>query len=161
MPDNKDKWLKQLLWIYRAILGIIAFMVTSFFLFIVIYAVDWPSDDASIVANTRAKEEVQAAPKQEEIVDGIHVATGLKAGEGLDVVIANCTACHSAKLITQNRADKKGWKNMIVWMQETQNLWNLGANEEVIVNYLAKNYAPEKKGRRAPLTNIEWYELED
>ncbi len=49
---------------------------------------------------------------------------------------------------------------MIHWMQETQNLWDLGDNEALIVAYLAKNYPPGKKGRRARLTNIEWYDLE-
>jgi hypothetical protein len=91
--------------------------------------------------------------------DSVHVATGLVVDEGLNIVIANCTACHSAKLITQNRADKEGWRKMIRWMQETQNLWDLGENEEIILNYLSENYAPEKRGRRAPLEDIEWYEL--
>ena len=45
-------------------------------------------------------------------------------------------------------------------MQETQNLWDLGGNQEIIVKYLTTNY-PYKKGRRAILSNIEWYELED
>ena len=94
-----------------------------------------------------------------QVVEGIHVATGLKAGEGLQLVIANCTGCHSAKLITQNRATKEGWKSIINWMQATQNLWDLGNNEEPIVTYLTKNYAPEQKGRRQPLQDIEWYEL--
>ncbi len=98
---------------------------------------------------------------EDRIEDGIHVRTGLKDDEGLMVVINNCTNCHSAKLVTQNRMNAERWNATIKWMQETQNLWNLGTNEEVIVNYLAKNYAPEKKGRRAPLTNIKWYELED
>ena len=50
---------------------------------------------------------------------------------------------------------------MIKWMQETQNLWGLGKNQEVIVNYLVTNYPPIKKGRRMGLTDIDWYELED
>lgn len=95
------------------------------------------------------------------IENGIHVATGFKDDKGLQAVIFSCTPCHSAKLVTQNRANKEGWINVIRWMQETQNLWDLGANEEIIVNYLAKNYAPEDKGRRDILENIEWYELED
>jgi hypothetical protein len=94
------------------------------------------------------------------IKDGIHVKTGLLDGEGLAVVITHCTACHSAKMITQNKATKDGWRNMIRWMQETQNLWELGDNEEIILTYLATQYAPQKKGRRSNLTNIEWYELE-
>lgn len=99
--------------------------------------------------------------EDEQIADGVHLGTGLIAGEGLNLVIANCTGCHSAKLITQNRATEEGWVRVIRWMQETQNLWDLGENEKAIVDYLAKHYAPEKKGRRAPLSDIEWYELKE
>ena len=56
---------------------------------------------------------------------------------------------------------KERWNATIRWMQETQNLWDLGDNQEIIVNYLVTNYPVEDKGRRASLTNIEWYELED
>lgn len=96
-----------------------------------------------------------------EVTDGIHTATGFREGEGLEVVIANCTACHSSKLVIQNRATREGWESMIQWMQETQNLWDLGPNQDVILSYLAEHYAPENRGRRANLVNIEWYELED
>lgn len=79
---------------------------------------------------------------------------------GVSQVIQNCTQCHSSKLVTQNRLNKTGWEASIKWMQETQNLWDLGKNEERIVNYLAKNYAPETEGRRANIEVAEWYELE-
>ncbi|MFO7825021.1 MAG: hypothetical protein R6V72_13860 [Cyclobacterium sp.] len=98
---------------------------------------------------------------ENEIKDGIHEPTGFIASEGLDLVIAHCTACHSAKLVTQNRADREGWKKMIRWMQATQNLWELGEQEEAILDYLSENYAPVKTGRRPPLTDIEWYELKE
>src|SRR5690606_39010183 len=97
----------------------------------------------------------------EEIVDGTHVGTGLVADEGLNLVIAHCTGCHFAKLVTQNRFNEEGWVRVIRWMQETQNLWDLGESEEAIVNYLSKHYAPEFAGRRRPLPEIEWYELEE
>ena len=93
--------------------------------------------------------------------NGIHVLTGLKAEEGYKLIWANCTPCHSAKLITQNRATREGWDSMIDWMQKTQNLWNLGENREKILDYLAKNYPPEEKGRRENLANIEWYILDE
>lgn len=96
-----------------------------------------------------------------EFENGIHVRTGFKEGENLDIVIANCTSCHSSKMVIQNKATRDGWKSMIRWMQETQGLWDLGENEPLILDYLAKYYAPEKAGRRQPLTNIDWYELED
>ncbi|WP_303317573.1 monoheme cytochrome C [Flavivirga abyssicola] len=96
----------------------------------------------------------------DKIENGIHLATGFKDDVGLQTVIVSCTPCHSAKLVTQNRATKEGWISIIRWMQETQNLWDLGKNESVIVDYLAKNYAPEAKGRRDNLEDIEWYDLE-
>lgn len=95
----------------------------------------------------------------EGIVDGIHVKTGLKEGEGLLTVVTHCTACHSAEIIIQNRMDKERWNATIRWMQETQNLWDLGDKQEVIVSYLVNNYPVVKKGRRENLSDIQWYEL--
>ncbi|MEM7510480.1 MAG: hypothetical protein AAF388_06080 [Bacteroidota bacterium] len=94
------------------------------------------------------------------VENGIHVATGFKAEGDYMTVIANCTSCHSSKLILQNRATKEGWEEMIRWMQQTQKLWDLGENEEKILAYLTEHYGPEDKGRRAPLAVEDWYEIE-
>ncbi len=105
--------------------------------------------------------------EQQEVVDdnlienGVHVRTGLVEAEGLMEVVNNCTTCHSAKLVIQNRMNTERWNATIRWMQETQNLWDLGKNQEIIVNYLVTNYPPKQKGRREILTDIEWYELTD
>ncbi|SHG73957.1 hypothetical protein [Flagellimonas flava] len=104
--------------------------------------------------------EVEAAPQDDLIENGIHVATGFVEDEGMKVTIQNCTSCHSAKLVTQNRMNREGWEATIRWMQETQNLWDLGNNEELILAYLAKNYAPVSKGRRQNLKDVEWYPLQ-
>ena len=103
------------------------------------------------------------APEEDfdKIENGIHLRTGFVEGEGLMTVVNNCTNCHSAKLVTQNRMSRDRWEATIRWMQETQNLWDLGNNEAIILDYLATYYAPEKKGRRQNLTNIEWYVLEE
>lgn len=94
-------------------------------------------------------------------LDSITIAqSGFVNDEGVSQVIQNCTQCHSAKLVTQNRMSKEGWEGTITWMQDTQNLWDLGTNQEPIITYLAKNYGPKGKGRRQNLTNVEWYELE-
>jgi hypothetical protein len=114
----------------------------------------------SLLQPREVAQPLQQSAVSDLVEDGIHVSTGLIANEGMMLVVQNCTSCHSAKMITQNRATKEGWKSMIKWMQQTQNLWDLGVNEEKIVTYLAANYAPQKKGRRARLSNIEWYELE-
>lgn len=97
-----------------------------------------------------------------EIVDGIHIASGMVYDENFDVVKATCTSCHSSKLIIQNRATREGWKDMIVWMQETQGLPDLGNLEPIVLDYLATHYAPEQTGRRSNLDieAIEWYVLD-
>lgn len=94
------------------------------------------------------------------IENGIHVKTGFIAKDGYQTVVQNCTSCHSSKLVIQNRMNKERWNATIKWMQETQNLWELGGNQEVIVNYLVTNYPPVEKGRRAKLKIENWYELE-
>lgn len=93
------------------------------------------------------------------ITNGVHLKTGLKDAEGLMTVVTHCTACHSAELIIQNRMNEERWNATIRWMQETQNLWDLGDNQKVIVDYLVTNYPVEKKGRRQKLDDIDWYEL--
>ncbi|MBA6315522.1 monoheme cytochrome C [Cellulophaga baltica] len=97
----------------------------------------------------------------DKIENGIHVRTGFVEGEGLMLVVQNCTSCHSAKLVTQNRMSKEKWLATIRWMQETQNLWDLGVNEEPILKYLSTYYAPNQIGRRANLENVEWYHLNE
>ncbi len=95
------------------------------------------------------------------VEDGIHVNTGLKDDENLTIIIQSCLTCHSAKLITQNRASRQGWQDMIHWMQETQGLRDLGKYEPMILDYLSTHYAPQKIGRRQNLNieEIEWYVL--
>ena len=96
----------------------------------------------------------------DRIEKGIHIRTGLYADANLDLVIGTCTSCHSSKLITQNKATRVGWKNMIKWMQETQGLADLGKSEPIILDYLAKYYAPQETGRRKNLDKIKWYVLD-
>jgi hypothetical protein len=99
---------------------------------------------------------------QEKVIDGIHVQTGMVYDENFKIVRSACTSCHSSKLITQNRATRDGWKQMIRWMQATQGLPDLGKREVIILDYLAKNYAPKDEGRRMVLdqSEIEWYALQ-
>ncbi|GAB3163935.1 hypothetical protein [Telluribacter humicola] len=86
--------------------------------------------------------------------------TGLVVDENLMMVKAQCTSCHSPKLISQNRFTRDGWRQKIRWMQANHNLWDLGDTEKVVLDYLEKYYAPTQiYSRRAPLTNIEWYPL--
>ena len=78
--------------------------------------------------------------------------SGLKKTGDWELVRNNCIACHSAKLITQQRGDAADWLGMIRWMQEKQNLWQFDPEtEKRIVSYLADNYPPGENLRRAAL----------
>ena len=79
--------------------------------------------------------------------------SGLKMAENWELVRAACTACHSAKQITQQRGTAEQWLSMIRWMQKKQNLWEFDpATEGKIVAYLAANYPPSAAQRRAALS---------
>lgn len=90
-----------------------------------------------------------AQPKQVKKITAIDSETGLIVAKGIENVVANCTACHSAKFITLQRGSRDTWKDMIRWMQKTQGLWEFDpATEKSILDYLATNYAPDDKIER-------------
>ncbi len=156
--EEHDKFKSQVKSIYRLLSTLmVLFAVTAL---TIIYLVSDPT--LSFFTGPAPVEEYVAVPSEEDfdkIENGIHVRTGFKDAEGLMTVVNNCTNCHSAQLVIQNRMNEERWKATIQWMQETQNLWDLGKNEEIIVNYLVTNYPPQKKGRREILRNISWYDL--
>jgi hypothetical protein len=82
----------------------------------------------------------------------VDALTGLKIADGWEQVRANCIACHSPKLITQQRGTAAHWLSLIRWMQQKQNLWEFPPDvETTIVNYLATNYPPQADRRRAAI----------
>ena len=133
-------------WISR----ILILIIFSPFIFYFFSKVDFEKDEKTIVG----KIEVDLT-----IENGIDLESGLIVDSGYEIVKGVCGACHALNLVTQNSATRDGWKEIIVWMQETQKLWDLGDNEVIILDYLEKNYAPKKQGRRAALKEIDWYEL--
>lgn len=101
-----------------------------------------------------------SSTEKDLIRDGIHIASGMLYSEELPVVLSSCTPCHSAKLITQNRATREGWDEMIDWMQATQGLPSLGNKRTLILDYLSTFYSPENEGRRRnlPISSEYWWE---
>ncbi|MDH3612355.1 MAG: hypothetical protein OEU90_15545 [Gammaproteobacteria bacterium] len=78
--------------------------------------------------------------------------TGLRMSGDWQLVRNNCIACHSPKLITQQRGSEAQWLNMIRWMQKKQNLWQFDPDtESKIIAYLAQNYPPQADRRRATI----------
>jgi mono/diheme cytochrome c family protein len=70
----------------------------------------------------------------------VDAQTGLKIDQGFEIVKQYCTACHSARLITQAGKTRAGWLDSIRWMQQTQGLWSLEPYENEILDYLSRNY---------------------
>jgi hypothetical protein len=82
----------------------------------------------------------------------VDASTGLIIAPGWENVRAHCGGCHSHALVTQQRADRQTWLDMIRWMQDSQNLWQFQAETEAqILDYLADNYPPAPNRRRAPI----------
>lgn len=82
----------------------------------------------------------------------VDATTGLIIAPGWENVRAHCGACHSHALVTQQRADRQTWLDMIRWMQASQNLWQFQPEIEAqILDYLAANYPPQPNRRRAPI----------
>jgi hypothetical protein len=80
-------------------------------------------------------------------------ATGLKMAENWELVRNNCIACHSLKLVTQQRGTAAQWLTVIRWMQDKQNLWQFEPETEArIINYLAENYPPRADQRRTAIS---------
>ena len=112
---------------------------------------------AALFLSACAKEEPATAPlvvpeptvAAEPALDPV---TGFKMTGDWELVRANCTACHSAKLITQQRGTAEQWLTMIRWMQKKQNLWVFDPDtENRIITYLADNYPPSDAQRRAAI----------
>ncbi|GAB5524201.1 MAG: hypothetical protein Roseis2KO_20730 [Roseivirga sp.] len=145
---KEDDFLKGFNNLFRVVIGI-------FVLLFLVMGLGWLAYDNPDIFKP-STEEVETPPVTEPVI----MAEGeFIEGEHKLLVIANCTGCHSGKLVTQNRATREGWTNMIRWMQRTQNLKDLGADEQKILDYLSENYAPAEQGRRANLLVDDWYEL--
>ncbi len=157
--DKEKQFRQQVKKIYRFL--IIVFAMVGIMTVAGIYLISDPTLSAFKKVETASEYAITPEEDEDKIENGIHIRTGLVDAEGLMMVVNNCTNCHSSKLVIQNRMNKERWIATIRWMQETQNLWDLGGNEEIIVNYLVANYPPKKKGRREILTDIEWYDLQD
>ncbi len=82
-------------------------------------------------------------------VDG---TSGLKKAPDWELVRAHCSSCHSLNLVTSQRGDRAFWLKSIRWMQKTQNLWVLPADQEdKVLTYLSTQYPAQESGRRPPL----------
>lgn len=86
------------------------------------------------------------------------IAQGLLLGKGRDLVLENCTICHSTSIILQNHMTREAWDKTITWMQEEQGMWELEpADRKSILDYLSsfqgadQSQYTDRKKRRNPM----------
>lgn len=164
-PEN---WNTELLWkSLFSLLGFLIVLVSCIILYVPLESdirayLDRPQYDYEKLAEKAASHARSMKREWDYIENGIHVRTGMPYDANFRHIQSSCLSCHSSKMITQNRATREGWKQMIRWMQATQNLPDLGEKEPFILDYLAEHYAPENTGRRPMLdpASIEWYVLD-
>lgn len=71
---------------------------------------------------------------------------GLPPGEGRELVLETCTACHSTAIILQNRMTRERWDRTLTWMQEKQGLERLAPEtRRKILDYLESTRGLEIK----------------
>ena len=89
---------------------------------------------------------------------------GLSPVSGVELVVKNCTVCHSADIILENHMSRKAWDKTITWMQKEQGLWELNKEvRKIILDYLAKTQGiSTKKVLRGPIrkNRNEMYEFD-
>lgn len=77
---------------------------------------------------------------------------GLPQTEGVDTVFSNCTYCHSAAIIMQQRMPPSQWDYTLNWMVEKQGMPELEPEDrKVVMNYLIQHFSTEsgKSGEEA------------
>lgn len=114
-----------------------------------------PGSTATGAAEQPKAAEAVPAGASAEAKPVIDEATGLIKAPGYEVVLATCTACHSAKLVVQNRGTRGDWEELLRWMQAKHNLWQMTPEvRDTILEYLATNYGvdeAQRSHRRKPL----------
>ncbi|MEX0976943.1 MAG: hypothetical protein WDZ50_07595 [Woeseia sp.] len=106
---------------------------------------------ASLLAVTGVAQE-SAQQVEQQVERQVDETTGLVVAPGWELVRIHCGGCHSHAVVTNQRADRQSWLDIIRWMQATQNLWQFDhATEHGILDYLAASYPPQPNRRRAPI----------
>lgn len=69
---------------------------------------------------------------------------GLPEAPGQEEVFYTCNACHSMRLVTQQRLPRRRWDQLLDWMVEKQGMAPLPPEERaLILDYLSEQLNPE------------------
>jgi hypothetical protein len=69
---------------------------------------------------------------------------GLPEAPGREEVFYLCDACHSIRLVTQQRLSRQRWDQLLDWMVEEQGMPELAPEDRgLILDYLATHYGQD------------------
>jgi hypothetical protein len=115
-----------------------------------------------VAMSFKNEEATNASEKKYNDTLKIDPLSGFIIAPNYELVVAHCTGCHSSKVVLQYNGNRHDWLTKIRWMQATQNLWELGEAEPLVLDYLSRYYSAnktEKSKRRKPLEKADWYNL--
>lgn len=73
--------------------------------------------------------------------------SALPPGEGRDEVEGLCSACHSIRMVTQQRLSRDRWDELLDWMVAEQGMAELDAEtRDRVLDYLATHLSPGGAG---------------
>ena len=79
----------------------------------------------------------------------INPDNGLIIDTNVELVENHCLACHNSGLIVNMNANRDAWIAAIRWMQESEGLWEIPAEDESkLLDYLVKHYGEKYSTRR-------------
>ena len=74
---------------------------------------------------------------------------GLPQGKGRETVYAYCGACHSLRLVAQQRLPRYRWEELLVLMNEKHGMPKMPpADKKIVTDYLAEFLGPPPKRQR-------------
>ncbi len=81
-----------------------------------------------------------AAPAPVEPASGLY--EGLPETNGVELVYALCSACHSIRLVTQQRVTEARWDYLLDWMVKEHSMPELPPEDRALVlAYLSRHYS--------------------
>lgn len=69
----------------------------------------------------------------------------LLPAKGAEEVYANCTACHSERIVAQQGLTRESWEELLVWMVDEQGMDPIDApDHSLVIDYLSKHYGVDR-----------------
>ncbi|GJL96088.1 MAG: hypothetical protein DHS20C05_24930 [Hyphococcus sp.] len=66
---------------------------------------------------------------------------GLPRSKGSEETAAYCTACHSLRIVMQQRQSRDGWDYLLTWMTEKQGMAEpFPEDREILLDYLTREF---------------------